>query len=293
MIKTLRDFETATETDRFVLETGALETPAVGGGLDLRQSGNTIALMMSANMSAGAIEETVARFRPMLFAVAWRVLDLMIELGLNQAVPTPPAEWTIAEKQKYAKAGTGRLLPFSSDTDVWPRMCSVYAETVEARHCLIHRTYHRGPKGDLTGLVDRKGVAVKNVTTDEQVAMISLVRRAAPALVASHLSNRERDDVLFHLDRLAAHHGLQVLGNSELGAIVNVIVDGVPVADGNWEINVSSALGRARAVFLAADHFDVEIHFPGFAREPLRGELESAPQGVQVIDPSAPPSWLA
>jgi len=293
MILTPADFADATEFERFVLaEAMPLVDLLVPGPsaltYDLRVRAMTQTLV--ADMAEPKVTAAVARFRPLLVATAWKVLDLVAELALNQAgLPMRGAMWSIATKQQHARARAGTCPPLSTDADLWPRLCSVYAETVELRHCIIHRSFTVGANQDLTALVDRQGAPVRDMTVDEQVSLCAVAQRASDAVIAATLHARVRDDLLWHLDRLALHHGLPRSGARPRAGTMLVIANALPRA-GGWGVDIDAL--RAAAAAAPGRYYEVELHFPGAGVAPLRGDLDAAPSGEQPLDPAVPPAWL-
>ena len=124
------------------------------------------------NFGEAARAELIHQLRPLLFGAAWKTLDLLFELAFHQAslVPRSLSRWRILDKQAHARARSGTLAPLSSDSDIWSRLCALYANTVEARHCLTHRSFLLNLEGDMTNLRAPNGMAQPDVTSSEQQA---------------------------------------------------------------------------------------------------------------------------
>jgi hypothetical protein len=106
--RTLRGaFADTTAYDRLMLET------VVGGDLllrqlptsstdDLRATGKAFARFASDSLGSGSREALLDEFRPLIFATAWKLLDLIIELVREATTGTapPPRGWRIKDKTK-------------------------------------------------------------------------------------------------------------------------------------------------------------------------------------------------
>jgi hypothetical protein len=231
----------------------------------------------------------IHKLRPLLFGAAWKILDLLVEYGLNQI--TPQAQWTIQAKQ--AKASSAVVAPISNDQDVWSRVAALYANTVEARHCLIHRRFVFSAVGDMTQLVDRQGMPMRDVTAEEQNAFCRVAQRASIILQLGRFSPRDRLDLVASLDTLVAHHGLAALGGGASFRLPEIVYVNAQPATAGWTVDIARALDSAGRTFPGRAYFDIEISFPGTGLPPLVGRLEDAPHGSAIpIDPASPPEWI-
>ena len=151
MITTLQDYVDASAFERTVLSTVyPLVNPAAArGGYDLRT--NTARIVLSDDFGSGGRDDLVRELRPLLFGAAWKVLDLLVEYGLKQVDPRP--EWRINDKKACVVGVT--LPPLSADAAIWSRISATYANTIEQRHCLVHRSFVMTPAGAMTQMVDR------------------------------------------------------------------------------------------------------------------------------------------
>jgi hypothetical protein len=295
MISSVADFETGTVFERFVLgETQPLVPSASGQeNLDLR-TGRTFNVVVGISTGESVRTKIIALLRPMLFAAAWKILDQALELALYGAGLRPPrsrTEWKIEEKAAQARAYSGSLPPLTAETDVWQRLCRVYTETVEARHCLIHRAYVVDGHGNLTQLKDRKGNPRPDITALEQEATTRLSQRVAVVIIGGGLGSRDRLDLEWSVDKLADHHGLPLLGGIKSGPVPRIIANAKQTPEG-WVVDPRALLESACQSLPAVAYFDLELHFPDSGLPPLVGELESMPQAQVTIDPEAAPSWL-
>jgi hypothetical protein len=290
MIRTKSEFLDAT-----AFEDAAVSTilPLVAGrdrqaSLDLRTK-KIVIQVNSAVLGEHGRASLIRALRPLFFGAAWKTLDLMIEYGLNCLVV--PQEWTIAEK--CARAPTARVVPLDTDPDVWRRLAELYRETVETRHCLIHRRFDLADGGHMTNLRDRQGRAVRDFTVADQDAFCRAVQRARIAVVNGKFSTRDRLDMVASLDALGLHHGQPPIGGGAIAVLPELIkVEAVRTSDG-WYVDTETAVTAAATTFPGRTYYDVEISFPETGFPPMRGQLESAPRGPRIaVDPSSPPTWI-
>ena len=236
----------------------------------------------------------INEIRPLLFGAAWKTLDLLLELALHQAGlrPKMAGRWTIAEKKAHALDNRGVLAGLSTDTDIWARVCALYANTVEARHCLTHRSFMMSPSGDMTNLHDQKGAAVPDVTSGEQQAFCRVSQRAARVVLSSRFSSRDCSNLIWWMDQLANHHRLGVLGGGTLGQPTPIVLVNAELTAAGWTVDLARARDGS-GMIRGKPYFDIEIYFPGTGLPPVTGYLEDAPSVDKVvIDPAALPQWL-
>jgi hypothetical protein len=296
MIQSTSDFEDATAFERYALDSASNLVPAVGtASVDLRGTSRTFASGFNDDLTLGGRQQLLADLRPLLFGAAWKVLDLLVELALRGAGEQPDrqhgTEWTIERKKALAFQHSGVCPPLSSEATLWKALCDLYVSTLETRHSLVHRWIRVDPgSGDITG-TDRNGASFPTFTAEHQEAFIQVARAAAASVISGSLSPRQRDTLLWQLARLQGHHGHQALGGVEPGLVPRLIAD-VQRQGTDWIMDVPSLLQQARAAFSQAEQFDVELHVPDGSDIVYEGELETAPQRPQVIDPASPPPWL-
>jgi len=98
-----------------------------------------VVLHMSETIGLGdeSRRTSLDQFRPLLFGCAWKVIDLLVELGLNLTRGTQRRSIST----KAANAESGVVRPFSSENEIWRRVCALYRGFLQARHCLVHRRF--------------------------------------------------------------------------------------------------------------------------------------------------------
>ncbi|MFO7684475.1 MAG: hypothetical protein R6V60_00145 [Desulfobacterales bacterium] len=159
-------------------------------------------------------ELIIDHFRPLFFLTAWKVLDLVMELALSLGGFTPKKDGIISinEKQKKAREGRGQYPLLSDDAEVWKRITFLDAETVEARHSLLHRKFKVDRSGSIVGIADRKGMPMLSLTATEQEALCRVAQMVIEIGISQRWNSRERAYLSWSLDRVARHHGQPALG---------------------------------------------------------------------------------
>lgn len=291
MITTKKEFveETAWESTvlAYAVPLMPLTATASGAELDLRK--RLISVVQTSVVGEERVEALRNTLLPLLFGAAWKILDLALELAFAQAGVTPKkgSRWTIAEKAQNAAAHKGSLQSLSTETEVWHALGSLYTQTVEIRHALVHRRVHVDPSTrELTGY-DSSGVELLPLNNDEQMAFCQLAQRVGQAIIEGGLRPRIEADLRAQLVTLQRHHEVTMPMNASNKPPVRVI-DELPESG---EINVPHLLREARAKFPGAHYVDVRLELAD--GRCLVGELESAPQEIVTIDPAAPPNWLS
>jgi hypothetical protein len=229
MIQTTVEFEDASSFERTTLASvfPLISTQAASASLDLRTSHGpvTVDLSLGGDLGGGARQALINELRPLLFGAAWKVLDLLFELAFHQCglAPKKTAKWDIAEKRAHATSNLGSCPPISSNPDIWMRLCALYANTVEARHCLVHRRFVLSSSGDMTQIRTLSGVLQPDLTATEQEAFCRTARSVAAACLTSRFTNRERLDLIWWLDQQTRHHRAAELGGGSPGRPVEVV----------------------------------------------------------------------
>lgn len=289
MITTQNDFfdETAWESTVLSYAIPVMPLKASGTSWDIRTRSTLVGV---ADTMGGESKEVLRnRLLPLLFGAAWKILDLALELALAQARLTPQNRnrWTIVEKSQHAAAHKGSLPGLSSTMDVWHALGSLYTQTVEVRHALVHRRVEVDPSTrELTGY-DSNGVALLPLSYDEQMAFCRLTQRVEQGITEGTLRPRVKADLRKQLADLQRHHGVAIHSTVSSSPPVRVI-DELPASG---QIDVPYLLGEAQAHFKDAQYVDLELQLVD--GRSLVGELESAPQRIVNVDPAAPPDWLS
>lgn len=132
--------------------------------VDLRGNQRLVNLNMIATFSVGGgmVDAALAVVRPLLFGAAYKVIDQMIELALENGnlKPKHGTRWTFEEKIKHASHRRGKLPPLTNHSDLWDRTCALYVGFEHVRHTLVHRSAHVDKNGALVGVECRGTSAV-------------------------------------------------------------------------------------------------------------------------------------
>lgn len=297
MITSHKDLEEATAFERDAL---LIAGPLVTRGMDTLDLRGSKVAQQTRSTSVGwatddRCEELLQRLRPLFFGAAWKAIDLLLEFAFHQEGlhPKQPGKWTFKEKSILAMVGHGRCPPLSDDKGFWIRLCKLYGELLDVRHSIVHKRFVLSGSGDITAIRAENGTARPNLTAEEQEAFCRTAQRALDACLTSRFATRERADMAWWLDKLAAHHGMAALGGLALRPIEKLQVDAALTPSGGWTVDLAYAASAAASRLPGRSYFDVEIHFPGAGLRPVTGRLEEAPkQDAVPIDPTSPPPWV-
>lgn len=223
--------------------------------------------------------------RPLAFGSAWKILDLLLEYSLSAAGvrPSNGSRWTIAEKTRHARAGTGQATPVSTYQGVWQRLLAAYAAAEQTRHSLVHRRATTDQSGALIG-TDSSGVPLRPISKDEQVFFLRAVQRAVACISQKDLSQRDEAALLGELDQLAALTGFPGTGHT----VVNhpPVPYRIPVEEGQ-ELDLTRIKLRIRASSPTVVEFEARF---SIGDQTWEVPLERLPDEVVTFSPSAP--WL-
>jgi hypothetical protein len=295
------DFRDDTPYERLVLETIVDPNKAPPGAVfatnDIRGTGpKSFGRGMHVSAGSGAVESFAARFRPLAFGAAYKILDLMVEMTMRlNGEPCPGGRWTFTQKIAFIGRGTPAHLPSSLDLapDLWLRTTRLYVAFEEHRHSVVHRRTRVEANGDVTGS-DRAGHPLAPVSVLEQDALSRLAAALAVALIQANASQRQLNMIGWSLDALQRHHGCGVLGATPPPAtIVRVIDDMQPVGPGHWQVDGVKLHAHLQEQNLRPIDADAELHALDGHQEILcEARLDEVPDAVVEVDPAALPAWL-
>lgn len=310
MPTTITELADTTAFERLVLDRAFPLMPSSGGAasvVDLGTSGSisvavtpqpaVASVSVSSSDSCGSPvgQLPVDTVRPLIFGAAWKVLDQIVELALEQAgvAHNRGNDYTIRLKRQSAAVGGVRALPpFDRHAAVWERIMLLFAATVELRNSLAHRQLAVDPSSGAISAAPQPGQPpVTPVTADEQAAFCQLATGSVNAVIANTIPNRQLAQLRWNLDRLGAHHGQLAFGDSSAtGLIPRVIVR--PTVSRAEDVVLDFAAIRADAATAVGgvSHYDLEIHLPD--GRILACGLEDTPKSTAVISISTPPTWL-
>lgn len=283
----------------------ALEHDVLAGALPLvpiSASGTFIALHQASGRfgvtlkvdapSQGRVDRCIQllRIRPLLFSIAWKIIDIFFEHMLREAKVKPDRRdgtYTIGYKSsKLASLDAARrgLLP----ADVWDALVSVYRAYIDIRHSLVHRTIVANSVGDLVG-VSSSGAVTQVVLREHQEALIRVALRLCEAASQGPaVDTRTQEDLAAWLARIPASQ-LMSAPARPLRPIPWLIVTVDPV-DGEYSLDVPRLWANPN--LKDHEYVDLEVEFVGRPGPTAAGRLENAPREVVPLDPNALPTWL-
>jgi hypothetical protein len=149
----LTDFADDTAFERYLLDRATPLLPRSQGTsvIELGEAGSAgvtvgvppAAVHVSMGDSSRSPEGQLGAYdiRPLLFCAAWKVLDLLCELALEQAGVARQGRRYLVDF-KVGEAANGRVAPtppFDGRPDLWARIMGTHGATGELRHSLVHR----------------------------------------------------------------------------------------------------------------------------------------------------------
>lgn len=295
-----QDFRDDTAYERLVLETIIDPNKAPPGAVfatdDIRGSGRKSFRGVHDSVGSGAVEILAARFRPLAFGAAYKILDFMVEMTMRlNGEPCPAGRWTFTQKTAFIGRGRRARLPSPLDSTpaFWLRATRLYTAFDEHRHAVVHRRTRIEANGDFTGS-DRVGHPLAPVSVVEQDALSRLAAALAVALIEADTSQRQLNRIGWSLDALCRHHGCGLLGATPPpAAIVRVIDDMQPVGPGRWQVDGVKLHAHLRELNLQPIDADVELHAVDSHQEILyQARLDEVPDAVVELDLAALPAWL-
>jgi hypothetical protein len=307
MPTTLIEFEDSTAFERYVLDRAAplLPRPEGTSVIELGEfdsAGVAIGVQpaivrVGSSDSAGSASNQLSAddIRPLFFGAAWKVLDQLIELALEQAgvAHDRRSDYTITLKVREAANGTVvPVPPFASRPDLWLRVVMIYASTEVLRNSLVHRQLIVDQAtGDIAGVPRPGQPAPAALTASEQWAFCKVAVGAAEAAITGQLPTRRAGQLGWVLDQLTAHHGQPSSGASPVEGVIPVVIVRPALGSSNEvTLDFAGIAGRARAAVGGVSHYDLEIHLPD--GRVLAAPLEDAPQGRVTFAVASPPGWL-
>jgi hypothetical protein len=274
--------------------------PLDSSTIDLRNSrlqGHTnISINVHEDTCAGAVAATLERVRPLVFGAAFKLIDLMLDLALESDGFTPPRgrPWSMAEKAAKARDGAGNLPPITNQfPELWERLCVLYAEWMEVRHSLVHRTAQVDPStGTLTGH-DIAGTPLPSISGGEQEQFVRLAVEAIGVVLQQDLSPRIRRVLAWRVNQLGSHHKLAAIKDGASPANpVRVMVNLEPLEGGRWRIDAPEIHDSVERITPSATFIDCECHvLVDWVDRVFLCDLDHVGDVVD-FDLQAPPEWL-
>jgi hypothetical protein len=306
----VQDFDDDSAYERYVLArlTPLVKKPPggieVGLGDDGSISANVQAVAATTATPAGAPGDQF-KFRdiaPLVFGAAWKVLDLLVELRLEQLHVSKNAQGRYSIEMKVGEADNGTVsapAPFDNPQGtlctLWEQVLKCYAVTKELRHSLVHRQLKVDPStGAISGTPGPTGVSPRPLTPPltpaELDAFCRVSEGVAEAVISGALSRRRADQLKWLLDQLGSHHQQPPFGIPSTDGLIPVfVVERTPVVKYELTLDFAAIRQRARTLYPSASYYDLQIRIPD-GRILVAG-LEDTPDD-EVISLDALPDWL-
>lgn len=290
------DFDVASALERDVLSRALPILPPSGtyarATYDTTVKGTQIALGVTDSVGLtpeGCIEQLA--LRPLFVGAAWKVLDLLYEEALRQRgiPPDRRGQYSVAAKQRRARRGTARPPEFA--VIVWRALMALYANTVDLRHSLVHRSVRTDASQSLIGVAE-SGRAIRPLTVGEQEAFARAALAAAMVALGGG-DTRDEARLLGHLGVLAAVHRRKLAAAvvPRVVPVITVVVDPDAVDHSRYPLDVPAI--RSWLPFPdSRDFVDMTVVPRHRSGRELRGRLEDAPDAVLLLDLDDPPAWL-
>jgi hypothetical protein len=303
----LIEYEEDTAFERYVVERAAPLMPRAAGRsvIELGEANSTSVAVgaQPATVHVTFLDGTGSSgdqlgpddIRPLIFGAAWKILDQLIELGL-ESIGTPhdrKTDYSIGLKVREARQGNVvPVPPFDARPHLWTPIMNCYASAESLRNSLVHRRLRVDRTTGVMEAVTRPGEsATKVLTQAEQSAFCQVAEGVASAVINRTLSNRRAGQLGWALDQLSSLHGQAQFGIPPLqGVIPVVIVRPTPAPSGELTLDFAELAARAKAAVSGVSHYDLEIHLPD--GRVLAGPLEEAPSELRTFSVDDPPDWL-
>lgn len=290
-VMTLSDFETSTEFERLVLSRAVrlLGTDSTAASIVEFPTGDpTQSLIASVSAHAGGSfqkgrQAAFDELLPLLFAAAWKILDLLVEHALANDAKAPRGnKWTIEAKRDHCRSRAGKVAVLSPV--VRDALWDLYVATEEARHSLIHRTALVDAGGSLTPH-DKDGVALAPIAPLQLWAACRAVRRAADAVITAAISQRNAEDIVANV---AASGFVTLNGVSSPATTPGPVLVLMPLP-ASGVVNIEGVRTRALATAPGARWVDLRLRTD---LGEFEGALDDIADQTLAINPAAPPAWL-
>lgn len=299
-ISTAADFAESTEFERLVLDRllPCYESDT-HDEIDLREAlaGNgPVRVNISAfvSLSAHAVAEATASMLPLLFGAAWKLLDLIIELALQQgAAPSDTGHWPIKSKALALASGKANAAVLGADPPLWAALIALYINTTEHRHCLVHRLAGFCPQSLTLSGVDRLGQPLRSLRREELQAFVRAAQIAAEAVIEGGLKPRQADHLRYELDQLRDHTSQPLLGGARAARPLIVRMILLPSGVGGFEADFAYACQKARRTSPQRVHCDLWIDIPDAPSRMLFARMEDVPEQKVRVDLNNLPPYLA
>jgi hypothetical protein len=248
------------------------------------------------SMSSGAIESFAARFRPLAFGAAYKILDFIVEMTMRlNGEPSTRGRWTFVEKIAFIRRGLPHRLPvpLATATPYWNRTVNLYAALDQHRHAVVHRRTRVGINGDLAG-TNAAGAPLPPISIAEQDALSRYATSLADSLIEATASKRRLNAMAWDLDALDSQHGCGLIGATQPPAIVLKVIDDLqPGESSNWILDGHRLHTHLREHHVLPIDADVELHAIVGGRDVVyEAHLDDVPESPINVDLASLPRWL-
>lgn len=293
-------FDDDTAQDRLILTTlvdaDALLMQALPSAIDdLRGAGRLFSRTAADDLVFGSprFAQFLDGLKPLIFATAWKVLDLIVELemSLNTGRTPPPRGWRIREKVQFVSSPLGTAVePLASYPRFWPRLAKIYSRLEEARNAVVHRQFRRIGNGDLVPYSPRRR-PMRRVTTADIDTLAAVSYGLAEEVVSGNPDTRRCAAIASRFDDLRGLTKLAAIGTTRTSE-VRIIRVNLTRKGRRLELNLEEV----------RSHLASQTGFVGFADLEAYSTIDSsvyvarledaAKEDVVSFAASKPPSWL-
>jgi len=307
----VQDFDDDSAYERYVLARLAplVKKPQGGIGIGLGDDGSNSPTVQAGVATtatpAGAPGDQLKRsdIAPLVFGAAWKVLDLLVELRLEQLGVSKNAQGRYSIEMKVGEVNNGTVsapAPFDNLEGtlctLWEQVLKCYAVTEDMRHSLVHRRLTVDQStGVMSGTPGPTGVSPRPLTPPltpaELDAFCRVSEGVAEAVISGALSRRRADQLKWLLDQLGSHHQQPPFGIPSTDGLIPVfVVERTPVVKYELTLDFAAIRQRARTLYPSASYYDLQIRIPD-GRILVAGLEETADDEVTFsLDPL--PDWL-
>lgn len=274
----------------FALELAILETAfpprwdRENGIVDLRGDSARILETITDVMGFGGREELVeGAFLPLLFGAAWKVLDIIVERGV-QLEDSRQLRPQIATKVKRVKETEGAdFIALLLRADIAKAIAGLYANTHELRHSVVHRRVDRDADGGLLGEGSMR-LAKAEVIALCELAIIVGRCASAPA------DRRAQSHAAWLANKLTMVHCGPILTDAHKPTPMDVVLVAAEREGDRWTVNTE--LVHRRVTDNGHPFAWLEVHPPGDEFAVIRTQLHEAPRGcAERFYPSGDLHW--
>jgi hypothetical protein len=293
----LKRFDEDTAFDRQVLEAVVgrdvlLRELPTSSTDDLRGLGVAFARTVSDSLGAEAVGAMTDRFRPLLFATSWKLLDLIVELAgrASGAAPAPGRWWPIRQKVAWVRTtSVPAFEPFQSDRHLWRLAVKLYARLEESRNAIVHRRHRRDTPGAVIPY-GRSGRPLRPVSPAEVDALVYFSYGLAEEVASGIASTRRRVALTWRADQLRGLTRLVARSSGPPPSLRRIIVNLAP-AGRRWRLDLAAIRAHLTSQDASTQIADIEAHMPDGSV--FVGRLDDAPTDAAVeFAASRPPRWL-